>query len=256
MKHGDFSELAENYSKYRPAYSKMIVNTATSVVKEAFHDKKISVVDAGAGTGIFSRMLATEGLNVSAVEPNKEMREHGIADSQKTEIKFYDGSAEETGLSDNCCHLVTMASSFHWPDFDKATQEFQRILKPGGYFLAIWNTRAVERDPVTADIEQYLKKLVPDMKRKSSGRSEFCDTLLTKLTNCDCFEDAIYLEGFHIEKQSHKRYIGLWKSVNDVLVQAGQERFDKFISYINDSIKNEPHINANYQTRAWLAKCK
>jgi len=256
MKHGDFSELAENYSKYRPGYSDMVVDISCRAVKDFFHDEKIKVVDAGAGTGIFSRMLENKGLDVTAVEPNDEMRKYGILDSEKMKIKFVAGSAEETGLAENSCNLVTMASSFHWPDFNKATNEFQRILKPGGYFLSIWNTRAVERDPLTLKIEKKLKKIVPELKRRSSGRSEFCDSLHEKLSSCDCFKDVVYLEGFHAEKQSRDKYMGLWKSVNDVRVQAGEERFQSFISYIEEITKNTPLINAHYQTRAWLAKYK
>ena len=255
MKHGDFSELAENYSKYRPVYSNMVVDISCRTVRDFFHSEEIKAVDAGAGTGIFSRMLESKGLNVTAVEPNDEMRKYGISDSEKMKIEFIDGTAEETGLPDHSFHLVTMASSFHWPDFHKATEEFQRILKPGGYFLSIWNTRAVERDPLTLNIEEKLKSIVPELKRKSSGRSAFCDSLHEKLSLCGHFKDVVYLEGFHMEKQSLDKYIGLWKSVNDVRVQAGEKRFQDFISYIEDITQNTSHINAHYQTRAWLAKC-
>ncbi len=256
MKHGDFSDLAENYSKYRPGYSNFVVEVVCSTVAQAFSAAKtIMAADVGAGTGIFSRILADKKLKVSAVEPNEEMRRYGEQDS-KGDISFSSGSAEQTGLEDNFFHLVSMASSFHWPDFDLAVNEFKRILVPGGYFLSIWNTRAVERDPFTKDVEDYLKKLVPEMKRHSSGRSKFCENLHSRLGKCGIFEDVVYLEGFHMEEQSLERYKGLWESVNDVQVQAGAERFQQFLQYIKDSSQGMTHVNAHYQTRAWLAKAK
>ncbi|WP_027721178.1 class I SAM-dependent methyltransferase [Maridesulfovibrio zosterae] len=257
MKHGDFSGLAENYSKYRPGYSDMVVDLIGKTVSCSFPKvKAIKVVDVGAGTGIFSRMLAGKGLEVTAVEPNDDMRIHGIEDCKDTNISYINGSAEETGLENGCCALVTMASSFHWPDFNKAVAEFARLLRPGGYFLALWNTRAVERDPFTKDVEEYLHKLLPKLKRKSSGRSEFCDNLHSRLSGCDEFEDVVYLEGFHVEQQNQERYIGLWNSVNDIRVQAGEEQFKKFMDYIEKETNKIPYINAHYQTRAWLARRK
>ncbi|WP_421901383.1 class I SAM-dependent methyltransferase [Maridesulfovibrio sp.] len=257
MKHGDFSGLAENYSKYRPGYSGMVVDLVCKAVSNSFPETEaIRAVDAGAGTGIFSRMLANKGIRVTAVEPNEDMRTHGIEDCKDTNISYVNGSAEETGLEANCCELVTMASSFHWPDFDRATTEFSRLLKSGGYFLALWNTRAVERDPFTKDVEEYLHKLLPNLKRKSSGRSEFCDNLHSRLSECGCFDDVVYLEGFHVEQQSQERYIGLWNSVNDIRVQAGEDRFNEFMTYIGKESSKIDHINAHYQTRAWLARCR
>ncbi|WP_415718301.1 class I SAM-dependent methyltransferase [Maridesulfovibrio sp.] len=256
MKHGDFSDLAENYSKYRPGYSNFVVEAACSVVIQAFADADVVLAaDVGAGTGIFSRMLLKNNLKVSAVEPNDEMRSFGEQDC-KGDIPFVAGTAEATGLADSSVHFVSMASSFHWPDFGLAVNEFKRILVPGGYFLSIWNTRAIEKDPFTVDVEDYLKKLVPELKRRSSGRSEFCDSLHDRLMDCGVFEDVVYLEGFHTEEQSIDRYLGLWESVNDVRVQAGAERFGSFLQYIKDASRGMSHVNAHYQTRAWLAKAK
>lgn len=255
MKHGDFSELAENYSKYRPTYSDFVVDTACSTAIQAFPEvDQLMAADIGAGTGIFSRMLANKKLKVHAVEPNDEMRAHGELDS--IGIHFTNGSAENTALESDSFHLVSMASSFHWPDFDSAVNEFKRILVPSGYFLSIWNTRAVERDPFTKGVESYLNTLVPEMKRCSSGRSEFCNNLHTRLAECGVFEDVVYLEGFHTEKQSLEHYIGLWKSVNDVRVQVGAEKFEQFLQHIKDSFQGMSYVTAHYQTRAWLAKAK
>ena len=254
MKHGDFTGLARNYSLYRPAYSEFVVDIVCNCVKANFGNKGLQAVDAGAGTGIFSRMLADKGFSVLAAEPNDDMRQYGIQDCKDYDINYIASSAEEIEVDGESCQLVTMASSFHWPDFEQATQEFCRVLKPGGYFLALWNTRAIERDPVTTDIENFLRKLVPDMKRKSSGRSEFCENLTDRLSDCGTFKNAAYLEGFHVEKQSIERYIGLWRSVNDVQVQAGPKKFEQFIEYIEDRTKGMEHINAHYQTRAWLAR--
>jgi ubiquinone/menaquinone biosynthesis C-methylase UbiE len=47
-------------------------------------------------------------------------------------------------LADGSVDLVSMASSFHWADFDTACDEFHRILRSGGVFVALWNPRLIE----------------------------------------------------------------------------------------------------------------
>lgn len=252
MKHGDFTQLAASYAAYRPGYSPFVIS---SVLAVAGHGAQaLSVADVGAGTGILSRQLAGQGCKVVAVEPNDAMRGQGQAGNGPLAIDWRAGSAEMTGLTAGSVGLVTMASAFHWADFNQAVAEFARILTPQGYFMALWNPRAIERNPLLVEIESALQKLVPELKRVSSGRSEFCDGLLQRLDASNAFRDVMYLEGFHTERQSRERYIGLWESVNDIRVQAGPERFAKFMDYVKDVTKDVSHIEASYQTRAWLAK--
>ena len=254
MKHGDFTDLADNYAKYRPGYAPMVLDAFVGLIDKKI--QKIHGADVGAGTGIWSRQMADKGFDIYAVEPNDAMRKQGILQNGSYNIKWFDGSAEDTGLKESSCDFVTMASSFHWPDFNKAIKEFARILKPSGYFMALWNTRHYEINPLLVDIENKLHVIVPGMKRISSGRSEFCENLTQRLNDNIYFDDVLYLEGTHKESQSIGRYIGIWESVNDIRVQAGNEKFNMFIDYIREKTKNLNFIEVEYITRAWIAKCK
>lgn len=254
MKHGDFTLLAENYAQYRPGYSPFVLDAFLSLGDTRFKERGNKCADVGAGTGIWTRQLAARGLSLYAIEPNDAMREAGQKQSEGLDIAWRKGSAEETGLPDASVDMACMASSFHWPDFAKAVAEFDRILKPGGLFMALWNTRRFEVNPLLVEIEEYLHKLVPELKRVSSGRSEFCEGLTDRLAQCGKFEDVLYLEGLHTEKQTPERYIGLWESVNDVRVQAGEERFRQFLVHIREVTANLKEIDAQYLTRAWIAR--
>ncbi|MBU1247078.1 MAG: class I SAM-dependent methyltransferase [Proteobacteria bacterium] len=254
MKHGDFSSLADDYAKYRPGYSPMVLSALFGMASDP--KKDLSVADVGAGTGIWSRMMLGQGRQVTSVEPNNSMREQGIRLTRESgdALRWVAGSAEQTTLKDESCDVVTMASSFHWPDFDAAITEFHRILRPGGLFMALWNTRFIHSNPILVEIEEKLHSLVPNMKRVSSGKSEFCDSLFESLHERSEFSDVLYLEGRHSEQQSVERYIGLWRSVNDVRVQAGETRFEAFLSFIAERLEGVEYINADYTTRAWIAK--
>jgi len=254
-KHGDFEGLGENYSKYRPGYSSMVLDAVLGLLPGVAVDgKRLAVADVGAGTGIWSRMLASRGLEVRAVEPCADMRSHGMNDSEGTGIAWSEGKAEDTGLPGGAFQLVSMASAFHWPDFGLTLREFDRLLAPGGVFLALWNPRIVEGNPLLEEIEAELARLVPDMKRVSSGKSRFCDDLAIRLEGTNLFEDVLYLEARHVERMTPQRYIGVWRSVNDVRVQAGEERFEAFMKYVESRVEGLEHIEAAYLTRAWAAR--
>lgn len=249
---GDFTHLAEKYARYRPGYSPTVCAAVLQLLgkeKTALH-----IADVGAGTGIWARTLARQGISVTAVEPNDAMREAGMKQNDGLPIIWVKGSAEATTLSNDSFDAVCMASSFHWTDFERATNEFFRILKPKGLFLALWNPRHYESNPLLVDIETTLHQMIPQLKRVSSGRSDFCNTLFERLQNSSLFREVLYLEGRHIEKQSPEHYIGLWESVNDVRVQAGEAIFTQFIETVQSKVASIPVIDAEYMTRAWLAK--
>tara|TARA_B100000029_G_scaffold93245_3_gene83236 strand:- start:603 stop:1415 length:813 start_codon:yes stop_codon:yes gene_type:complete len=252
LKFGDFTGLASDYSNNRPDYCPSILSALLGMFDKPIGD--IDFVDVGAGTGIWTRMVNSGGVRSSvAIEPNDDMRKHGILDSSEVSIKWIDGNAEKTGLPDESCDWLTMASSFHWADFGLATKEFHRVLRKGGRFTALWNPRVIEVNPLLIEIEKYLKTLRADIKRVSSGLSGITDTLTAKLRASAYFEDVVYLEGLHVIKMSSERYLGAWRSVNDLRVQLGAEKFDTFLRYVERRLDGLDVIEATYLTRAWSA---
>ena len=163
MELGDFTELAKNYIN-RPAYSKHIIKAILGYA-EYTQSSDYKIADIGAGTGKLTKVLLEMGLNVTAVEPNKQMREEGINYTSNYNIEWLAGSGEETSLPESSFNLAVMASSFHWTDPRKSLPEFKRILKPGGYFTAIWNPRNIQSSELHTDIENSIYKIVPDIKK-------------------------------------------------------------------------------------------
>ncbi len=253
IKHGNFDSLADDYAKYRPGYAPSVVTALLALVGRPASE--IDAADVGAGTGIWTRMLAARGLHsVTAVEPSDEMREQGIATSEGHNIAWRRGQAEDTGLPSNAFDLVSMASSFHWTDFDRACAEFQRMLRPGGRFVALWNPRMVELNPLLAEIEAESTRLNPGVKRVSSGRSGLTEKLTDMLWAKRGFEDVIYLEGRHVGAQTPAQYLGAWRSVNDLRVQLGPDLFDQFLSFVERKTAGLEKIETTYLTRAWAAR--
>lgn len=250
---GDFSGLARNYTLYRPDYSSSIVNAI-----KGLHQKPMSeldIADVGAGTGIWTNMLASRiPKSIIAIEPNDDMREEGERFTEDKNVEWRKGSAEETTLEDEQVDWLSMASSFHWAKFDTATKEFHRVLKPGGIFTAVWNPRLIEANPLLVEIEAHLAELKSDIKRVSSGRSGITETLTEQLEQSPYFEDVVYMEGKHVINMTQERYIGAWRSVNDLQVQLGSEKFNQFLAFVEKKIASTELIEATYLTRAWSAR--
>lgn len=201
------------------------------------------------------RQVAAKGVkSIIAVEPNDDMRSNIHSDNKN--IDCIKGSAEKTTLPDSTCDWLTMASSFHWVNFHQATKEFHRILRPEGRFTALWNPRLIETNPLLVEIENHLNLLHQNIKRVSSGRSGITETLTEQLWESPYFEDVVYLEGQHSIEMTPERYLGAWRSVNDLRVQLGADKFGSFLNFIEQKIIGMETIEATYLTRAWSVKRK
>ena len=254
MKHGDFTELAENY-KYRPAYSKLILKALLQYVGYN-PERDFTIAEVGAGTGKLTKMLLELGLHVTAVEPNDVMRGEGIKYTQEYKVDWIKGNGESTTLKDEYADWVVMASSFHWTDPRLSLPEFYRILKSAGYFTVMWNPRNIEASELHKKIEDEIYKIIPYIKRISSGAKHHTKKWEEVLLSTGHFKNVIFMEVDHEEVMSKEQYMGAWKSVNDIRVQAGEERWQLILDVIESEIKDLDIIGIPYKICAWTAQKK
>ena len=65
------------------------------------------------------------------------------------------------------------------------------------------------------------------------------------------------MEAFYEELMTKERYLNIWRSVNDIRVQAGEEGFQKIMDNIGHILKDHEEIAVPYRARAWTARvCK
>lgn len=252
MKAGDFTGLADAYSRYRPGYSDLVVSALIGSLGAPF--SKARVADVGAGTGIFTRQLLDKNpASIVAVEPNQDMFEVGSGGAHAN-MRWLLGSAESTGLADSSIDLLTMASSFHWPNTQQALREFDRVLGPEGVFAALWNPRITERSQVEARIDRLLESEYGVSTRVSSGRSVFANELEETLRDSGLFVEVSYMHSLEVKTVRSGDYIGAWTSVNDIQSQLGVERFRDFILQITEMLDKVEHVDVHYLTRCWVAR--
>lgn len=253
MELGDFTKLAKDYVN-RTGYSETALRILKSYI-EAQNGTIEAVADVGAGTGKLTQDLENLGLRGYAVEPNDAMRAEGIKlfEGRGTFV-WSKGLAEVTGLPDNSVDWVLMGSSFHWADAPVALEEFHRILRPRGFFTAIWNPRNLESSPFHMDIEKSIQGMVPHLKRVSSGSRANMQDMEGKLLSTPFFEEIFLIEAPHQAMMSKERYMGAWHSVNDIHVQAGDELFEKVLAMIEEKISEKDEIVVPYLSRAFTVR--
>ena len=164
-----FSSRVENYIKYRPSYPLEIIDFLKE--KNILAEDTV-IADIGSGTGILTRVILDNGNQVYGVEPNKDMREAAEKILQGfTNFTSLEGSAESTGLEENCIDLITAGQAFHWFDVEEAKREFKRILKPNGNVALIWNNRGKAGTDFNSSYENFILKYGTDYRevKKNEG---------------------------------------------------------------------------------------
>jgi ubiquinone/menaquinone biosynthesis C-methylase UbiE len=169
---GRFDGLAGLYDRYRPDYPDAAI---AYLLARCQLKPGCRLVDVGCGTGISSRRFAACGLQVTGIEPNDQMRRQAqsiAVPSGTLTPEYRTGTAEATGLPNECADAVLAAQAFHWFNVEPALCEFLRILKPGGWLALIWNERD-RRDPFTKEygqlLTQYSSSAHADEPQSNSG---------------------------------------------------------------------------------------
>lgn len=166
VKHKDstrrFSDRVSDYTRYRPDYPAAAIEFLLDGLQLDFQS---TIADVAAGTGILTRHLLKTGARVVAVEPNSEMRAQcDVLLDNGSNYRSVAATAEQTGLDNHSVDLLTAAQAFHWFDAGRARSECQRILKPGGSVVLMWNRRVSTDSGFLSDYEALLNTL-PDYRR-------------------------------------------------------------------------------------------
>jgi SAM-dependent methyltransferase len=159
-----YQRAAGTYERARPSYPLSALAELTDALGLEYGR---TVVDLGAGTGKFTRLLALTGARVLAVEPVAAMRE-SLAELLPG-VHTLDGTAERTGLPEGSVDAVVAAHSWHWFRQEQAFGEVERVLRPGGALALVWNTYD-ESVPWVRDFQSiYFRRAPRDLPTHQDG---------------------------------------------------------------------------------------
>jgi SAM-dependent methyltransferase len=165
-----FTNLADNYARYRPGYPPGAIELLRSRCGLA---ARTPVADLGSGTGILTELLLKCGARVFAVEPNDAMR--AAAQAALAGYPCFtsiSASAESTTLASGSVDLLVAGQAFHWFDVQRARPEALRVLRSGGWAALLWNERPRQASAFLADYEALLNAHASDYARITASRAD------------------------------------------------------------------------------------
>lgn len=144
------------YAKARPRYPAIVV---TFLEGQGVLHPGNTLVDLGSGTGLSAQPFLEAGYEVIGVEPNDRMRAEGDRYLQSyPRFRAIAGTAESTTLPDRSVDVAIAAQVFHYFDVEKTRAEARRILRPPGWFVAMWNHRNHESTRLHREYEAILRR--------------------------------------------------------------------------------------------------
>ena len=122
-----FRTGADTYDDVRPGYPPEVLSLL---------DAHLTVADLGAGTGKLTRALVDAGHRVLASDPSPDMVR---VLRSRLDVPVWRATAEATALRDGAVDAVTCAQTWHWVDAEAACRELDRVVRPGGRVVLVWN---------------------------------------------------------------------------------------------------------------------
>lgn len=125
-----FRTGGRHYDAVRPSYP-------VAAVDFMLPPRARAAVDIGAGTGILTALVASRGVDTTAVDPSADMLDqlrHKLPGTAAVEA-----TGEDTGLPAGSYDVVLCAQAWHWMDAAAASREAARILRPAGTLSLVWN---------------------------------------------------------------------------------------------------------------------
>lgn len=151
-----FQSGGEHYDAVRPSYPAAAVDWVLADLPDGVapgphatpgaRGRGVDVVELGAGTGLFTRLMAArpadEVRSVAATEPSASMRAVLVREAGSGaggRVRVSAGTGEATGLDAESADVVVAAQAWHWMDPVAASAEAARVLRPRGRLAAVWN---------------------------------------------------------------------------------------------------------------------
>lgn len=132
-----FGADASAYHGARPEYPEWVYDTLAARCGLRRH---AAVFEIGAGTGTATRRLLELGADpLIATEPDPRLASFLRANNADQALSVMVSTFEDAALEAGSFDLGVCATAFHWLEEDSALSKIADLLRPGGWWVAVWN---------------------------------------------------------------------------------------------------------------------
>lgn len=237
-----FDRAGDQYERGRPEYPQDAVNF---LISKAGISSASTVVDLGAGTGKFTKLLLPIKANLIAVEPVEGMRK--TFSTLLPNVKILAGTAEAIPLEKQSVDAVLVAQAFHWFNGPDALKEIHRVLKPNGKIGLIWNARDESID--------WVKRLTEIIDPHEGGAPRY-KTMNWKMVfdNTDLFSPLELSHFSYVQYGTVETVVDRIGSISFISALPEEER-NHVLDQVRDLLKNQTSMSLPYRTDVyWCQK--
>ena len=132
-----FAALADSYEAwYATPLGAHVVEQEERALLGALGDADGAVLEVGAGTGWWSRILAGRGWSVTAVEPSAAMRRVGESRTAGLDVRWVDGAGEHLPFAESSFDVALIMTALEFAaDPHAVLAEAWRTVRPGGLLI-------------------------------------------------------------------------------------------------------------------------
>jgi SAM-dependent methyltransferase len=164
-----FGRAARDYELGRPGWPEALLD---EVAGELGLGAESAVLDLAAGTGKLTRLLVPRFGRVVAIEPDEAMLDVLVEVVPEAEPRR--GFGEHIPVGDAEVDGVFVAEAFHWFASDAVVAELERVLRPGGGLVVLFNTRMTHEPPFPPEARRLVEEAIdrggaPGLSRVLSG---------------------------------------------------------------------------------------
>ena len=134
-----------SYHGARPGYPEWVY---AALAAECGLRRNAAVFEIGAGTGTATRRLLDLGADpLTAVEPDQRLADFLRANNPDAALQVVVALFEDAPLEAAAFDLGVSATAFHWLDEGSALVKIAGLLRPGGWWTAVWNVFGDDSQP-------------------------------------------------------------------------------------------------------------
>jgi SAM-dependent methyltransferase len=132
-----FGADPSGYHNARPDYPEWVYERLTA---RCGLRRNTAAFEIGAGTGKATHRLLELGADpLTVIEPDQRLADFLRLNNTSEALRVVVAPFEEARLEEKGFDLGLSATSFHWLDEERALARIVRLLRPGGWWAAVWN---------------------------------------------------------------------------------------------------------------------
>lgn len=207
-----FNQIAPSYDRLNRILSFGIDKSwrkyACELLIQKYINSKITIADIACGTGDMIKYWQDTAYNFGAniakiigIDPSEKMLE--IAKKKYKNAVFIQSYASNTKLDEESCDIVSISYGLrNIVNRQEALNEFNRILKIGGYAVILEFTQRQKKGFIAKIRDFYLGKILPKIGgfiSKNPGAYEYLPSSIENFVSKETLREELLLAGFEVE---------------------------------------------------------